>query len=83
MQINWKVRLRHRQFWIAMVSLIIILSNQVASLFGYDISVIGEEIQQIIETILMILVFLGVIVDPTTNGISDSTQALKYKKPKK
>lgn len=81
--INWKVRLRHRQFWLSMVSLLIILGKQIASLFGYDIGAISEEIQQIIETILMILVILGVIVDPTTSGISDSKEALDYKEPKK
>ena len=29
------------------------------------------------------LAILGVVTDPTTDGVSDSTQALEYTEPKK
>ena len=83
MKINWKVRLRHRQFWIALFSALALLSNQVAAIFGVDITIVSDQIQQTLETVLMILALLGVIIDPTTSGVKDSEQALTYKKPRK
>lgn len=82
MKINWKVRMRHRQFWIAMISAVVLLANQVASLFGYDITLISANIQQLLESILLILALLGIIIDPTTSGIRDSSQAMFYAKPR-
>lgn len=83
MKINWIVRLKHRQFWIAIISALLLLSNQIAGVFNYDISLISEQIKQIAETVLMIFVLLGIVVDPTTNGLQDSERALTYDKPKK
>lgn len=37
---------------------------------------------QFISIILTLLAGVGVIQDPTTKGVSDSTQALSYTKPK-
>lgn len=40
-------------------------------------------VMQVAEGILMILGMVGVIADPTTNGLSDSKQAMTYTSPKK
>lgn len=82
MKINWKVRLRHRQFWVSLIALLLVLANQVAEIFGYNITIYNEQVTAISETILSILALLGIIVDPTTDGLSDSNQALSYIKPK-
>lgn len=82
MKINWKVRLRHRQFWMSLIALLLVLANQVAEIFGYNITIYNEQVTAISETILSILALLGIIVDPTTTGLTDSQQALTYKKPK-
>jgi len=81
MKINWKVRLRHKQFWVSLIALLLVLANQVAKIFGYDITIYNDQITALSETILSILVLLGIIVDPTTQGLSDSKRALTYKKP--
>lgn len=83
LNINWKVRLKHKQFWIAIISALLLLSNQIAGLFNFDLTPFSNQILQIAETVLMILVLLGVVIDPTTNGIQDSKRALTYNKPKK
>lgn len=80
---NWKVRLKHRQFWLALISGVALFSNQVASIFGYDITIYSEKIQESLETLLLILMALGVVIDPTTEGIRDSKLALTYNEPKK
>jgi len=82
LKINWKVRLQHKQFWVSMVALLLVLANQIAELFGLDIKVYNEQVTALSETILGILALLGIIIDPTTNGVSDSNQALNYDKPK-
>jgi len=82
MKINWKVRIRHRQFWVALISAVILLANQVASIFEVDITLISAKIQQSFESILLILALFGIIIDPTTAGAKDSSQAMVYSKPR-
>ncbi|WP_421663384.1 phage holin [Lysinibacillus telephonicus] len=83
MKINWKVRLQHKQFWVSLIALLLVLANQIAGIFNFDITIYNDQITNISETVLSILGLLGIIVDPTTNGVSDSPQALTYVKPKK
>ena len=82
MKINWKVRMQHKQFWVSLIALLIVLANQIAGIFNVDITIYSEQVTGISETILMILALMGIIVDPTTNGVSDSMRALRYDKPK-
>lgn len=82
MKINWKVRLQHKQFWVSLIALLLVLANQIAGIFYIDITIYNDQITAISETILSILGLLGIIIDPTTKGVSDSTQAMDYDKPK-
>lgn len=82
MKINWKVRLQHKQFWVSLIALLLVLANQIAGIFNVDITIYNTQITAISETVLSILGLLGIIIDPTTVGTSDSKQALKYDKPK-
>jgi phi LC3 family holin len=83
MKINWKVRLQHKQFWVSLIALLLVLANQIAGIFYVDITIYNEQITAISETILSILGLLGIIIDPTTSGASDSSQALNYDVPRK
>ena len=82
MKINWKVRMQHKTFWVSLVSLLIVLANQIAGIFEYDITIYNAQVTAITETVLGILALLGIIIDPTTSGASDSYQAMRYDKPK-
>ena len=82
MKINWKVRLQHRQFWVSLIALLIVLANQIAGIFNVDITIYNDQITAISETVLSILGLFGIIIDPTTSGVSDSEQAMYYNKPK-
>lgn len=82
MKINWKVRLKHKQFWVSLIALLLVLANQIAGIFNVDITIYNAQITAISETVLSILGLLGIIIDPTTKGASDSLQALNYDKPK-
>ena len=82
MKINWKVRIRHKQFWVSLIAFLIVLANQIAGIFNVDITIYNDQVTAISETILSILGLLGIIIDPTTKGVSDSQLAMDYNKPK-
>ena len=62
---NWKARLKNKTFWVALMSAIVVLTQQL----GLDI--FPDNIMEIVNTVLMILVILGVVVNPTTEGVTD------------
>lgn len=85
MNINWKVRIRNRQFWLGVVGAIgaFVLSLADALGFGGSASPWVEAIEGVAAAALTLLALLGVVVDPTTEGVGDSSQALLYKVPRK
>ncbi len=85
MKINWTVRLKNKAFWVAIIPAVLLLAQQLCGLFGLnlDVSGISEQLISIVGTAFAILALLGIVNDPTTDGISDSSQALTYETPKK
>ena len=81
MNINWKLRLQNK------VTLLAILGDIVAIVFSV-ISLIQtkeftyESVMHIISLVVEVLVLLGIVVDPTTEGMDDSVKARGYEKPK-
>ena len=74
--INWKLRFQNKATLLAIASTVILLIQQL----GFKLP---DNIADIVNTFLTLLVLLGVINDPTTEGISDSPKALTYDEPKK
>ena len=70
-KINWKCRFRNKIFLSSLVTALLLLSNQIAKIFGYDIVLYNDDITQLSETVLLILTMLGIVVDPTTEGMRD------------
>ena len=85
MKINFKVRLKNKLFWTTMIPSVILLVTQVCKLFGLnlDLSGISSSLLDIVSTVFIILTILGIVNDPTTNGISDSDLAMTYEEPKR
>lgn len=85
MKINWKVRLKNKAFWIAIIPALILLIQVVASVFGFtlDLGDLGNKLLAVVNAVFGVLTILGVVTDPTTAGVSDSVQAMSYEKPKK
>jgi phi LC3 family holin len=84
MKINWKVRLKNKAFWVAIIPAILLLVQAVAAVFGFtlDLGDIGNKLIYVIEAAFTVLALLGIVTDPTTAGIKDSQQALTYDTPK-
>lgn len=82
--INWTVRIKNKNFWLAVIPAVLLLIQAVASVFGYtlDLGDIGNKLVAVVNAVFGLLVILGVVNDPTTAGISDSKQARGYNFPK-
>lgn len=83
--INWLVRIKNKAFWVAIIPAVLLTIQAVASVFGYtlDLGDLGNKLLNVVNTVFSVLVILGVVTDPTTQGVSDSEQALTYTEPKK
>ena len=82
--INWTVRIKNKNFWIALIPAVLLLVQTVAAVFGYslDLGEIGNRLIAVVNAVFGVLVVLGVVNDPTTAGMSDSKQARGYNYPK-
>ncbi|MBQ9042700.1 MAG: phage holin [Eggerthellaceae bacterium] len=85
MNINWKVRFMNKWFWVTIIPAIILLVQQVAAIFGVvlDFGALQDQLIAVVGTVFGILALLGIAVDMTTEGISDSERALGYEEPYK
>ncbi|MDD3193608.1 MAG: phage holin [Oscillospiraceae bacterium] len=83
--INWKVRIKNKNFWLTLIPAVLLLVQVIAAVFGYtlDLGELGNKLLAVVNALFAVLTILGVVTDPTTAGISDSKQALTYDKPKK
>lgn len=83
MKINWKLRLQNKATLTALVMALVALVYQVLGVFGIVPRVSQDQVTTIISMVINILCLLGIVVDPTTAGVSDSVRAMSYDKPKK
>lgn len=82
-KINWSVRLRNKNFWLAIVPALALLFQAFANIFGIKLE-FGETIDKIlvfINVLFAFLVLIGIVNDPTTVGLGDSERALGYEEP--
>lgn len=82
--INWTVRLKNKNFWIAFIPAILLLIQAVAKVFGFelDFGELGENLLNVVNAVFVVLTLLGIVTDPTTAGVGDSALAMTYEAPK-
>lgn len=82
--INWKVRATNKTFWLALVPAFLLLIQAVAQVFNIsvDFTNLNKDLLGVVNALFTVLAIVGVVADPTTKGVGDSTQALTYSKPK-
>lgn len=83
--INWKVRVKNKTFWLALIPALLLLMQAVAAVFGLtlDLSEVGDRLLTVVNSLFAVLATLGVVTDPTTSGVGDCALALTYDEPKK
>ena len=82
--VNWKVRLKNKTFWVALIPALLLLIQVVAAVFGItlDLGDLGNKLLAVVNAVFAVLAILCIVADPTTKGVGDSAQALTYTKPK-
>lgn len=76
MKINWKVRIKSKKFWVFIIFTVI---PQIIQVLAPEYT---EAYSEILNIITAVFAIIGITVDPTTRGISDSTTAMTYEEPK-
>ena len=81
---NILVRMKNKTFWLTLGPAVIVLIQAVASVFGFtlDLGELGNQLIAVVNAVFVVLSILGIFVDPTTKGVSDSEQAMTYTEPK-
>lgn len=85
MNLNWSVRFKNKNFWLSLIPSVLLLAQAVAAVFGYtlDLGDFGNKLLAVVNAVFSVLVVLGVVNDPTTEGLSDSNRAMTYEEPYK
>ena len=81
MKINWIIRLKNKTFWLAIIPAVLLLVQAVAAVVGFqlDFGDLSEKLIAVVNAVFVVLSILGIVTDPTTEGINDSTRALNRK----
>lgn len=84
MNINWIVRIKNKQFWLALIPMILLLIQTVAAVFGFELNFgdLDNRLLAVVNVVFALLALLGVVNDPTTETLSDSKLAMTYEVPK-
>ena len=80
--INWKLRIKNKTTLVTLLVAVATFVYQIFGIIGYVPPVSESEVVQVIGTLCNLAVALGLVVDPTTAGISDSDMALNYEVPR-
>lgn len=83
MKINWKVRLRNKTFLASLLALTITFVYDLLAMLGVTPSMDENALLTIVDTVLKVLALIGVVMDPTTQGVGDSERAMTYDTPAK
>ena len=82
-EINWKVRIKNKVFWIALIPAVLLLVQTACRVFGFepDFGSLEDELIAVVNALFAVLAILGIVADPTTEGLYDSKRALTYERP--
>lgn len=78
MKINLKLRLKNKATLITLLVTLATAVYKILELCGVTPKIPYKEVENIIYIVVGVLASLGIIVDPTTKGISDSERAMTY-----
>ena len=82
MNINWRVRLKNKPFLLSFCTTVLTFVYSILGMSGIVPSITQTMAGDLITALIGILVAVGIVVDPTTTGVTDSAQALTYTEPK-
>ena len=81
MRINWKVRFRNATWVTTFVAFIISTAYHAMAMFEIAPTITEDAVTRVAMAVVQLLSLMGVLIDPTTQGASDSDRAMTYDKP--
>ena len=83
MMINWKVRILNKTFWLTLVPALALLLQTFLAVFNIRLELddTTDKLLVFINALFAVLMIVGIVNDPTTSGVSDSTRAMTYERP--
>lgn len=81
MKVNWKVRFRNKTWLTMFLSLIVGFVFNILKMLAIAPTITEPLVMNVISQVLTLLGLIGVITDPTTEGLDDSMRALNYSEP--
>lgn len=81
--LNIPLRFKNKAFWVAFIPAVLILIQAVAGIFGFtiDLSEWQGKLLAVVDAVFAVLVLIGVPLDFTTKGVSDSERVLDRETP--
>ena len=79
-KIDWRARLSNKAFWLALVPTLFVLAQFVlrAAEVEIDLSEMQGKALDLVNAVFTLLAILGIVVDPSTEGIADVNSAPVY-----
>ena len=81
MKINWKVRFKNKTWLALFLSMIVGFIYNILAMLDIYPPITENQVATIISQVLSFLGLIGVLVDPTTEGLEDSNRAMSYAEP--
>jgi len=78
---NLILRLKNKTVLTAVVAVLVAIVYQGLGFLGIVPSISASDVINWFGLVISLFVLLGVVTDPTTGGIKDSTRALSYTEP--
>lgn len=80
-KINWMVRFKSKAFWLALIPALFLLIQAIGAPFGYDwdFVILNQQLAAVVNAAFAVLAIVGVVADPTTDGLTDSERVLNKK----
>lgn len=83
MKINWIVRFKNPVWLTSFITFLVSTGYQFLAIFEIAPTITQDSILAVVTAVVQLLTLAGILVDPTTSGVSDSEQAMGYTAPKK
>ena len=78
---NYVVRFKNPTFLVTFAAAVVAFIYQMLGMFEVVPTISESDVINIISIVINVLTMLGIFVDPTTKGISDSANAMTYIEP--
>lgn len=83
MKIKWLLRFQNRVTLTALVATVVPFVYQFLAVIGITPSVTESTVLDLSAMAINVLIILGVVVDPTTDGVCDTDKVMRYERPRK